>query len=617
MDQVQEQKLAWLRRERLRARSGNFLAFYRYACFTRGSTPQRLERLSRDAMHLDMAKSMSSFLRCAKVDPETGDMLGCGKYHLQDPIERDASQNLVSITCPHCGLEDCAGPRRAAEEGFKGRGATEMMMHFAGYLLGYYRSMGYSPTLTLIGANTTEGAERLEWIQKFMETPEFLYTFGAEAVPAEGARGTLHMGADGALVGQSYGWESAPDGHHVSIVVVDDACNQNTSLLHPKDRELLKNKITGTVFQGVEPWTVILYLSNSWVAGDVTSELRSQAKESPGRWKWSRRFMGGPPDFKSPWTKFTSDFLAGEYRSNRRAFERGFMGKEISEEEIAFRDIRYWVSGSDQTYEWSRRLCKGLPTLDGHNLRSLSWPKVFSIDPGFSKSKDKKGRSKTGWVSLTMNPDTGQVFVLYADCRFMPPEDLVKTVRENTAKFGCTFVVPESGGPQNYFVMDLQREGFQVETEARPKGAKDLRKWDIAAAVNEGRVLIRGYPIQGDGKAPGKVECYTGGMQLLETAMRTFPLESDLLDAFENGLRTMWARFGTGAWSGALEADGTPQETRFMRWLHGQSRPVSDETEDGGVTVAVDDGETDGEELAVSVGSDVFLDVGTHYVLQD
>jgi hypothetical protein len=602
--------------ERLRSRSGNFLAFYRYACFTDESTPQRLERMGQDEMHLDMARAMTSFLRCARVDEATGETLGCGKYHLQDPIARDANQNLIPIKCPYCGLEDCAGPQRVGEEGFKGRGATLMMKKVVAYMVGYLRSLGYSPKATLIAANFTEGAERLEWINKTMKTPEYLYTFGHEAVPAEGARGTLHIGPEESLVGQAYGWESAPDGHHVDIVVVDDACNQNTSMLNPKDRELLKNKIIGTAFQGIQPWTLILYLSNAWVEGDVTSELHNQAKKSPQRWRWTRRFMGGPPDFRSPWKKFTPAFLEGEYNAHRRAFERGFMGKRISEDEIAFREIHYWVGEHNRTYSWAKRLCEGYPALDDHSLRLLDWPKVYAIDPGFSKSKDTKGRSMTGRVAITMNPETGQGYTLFAACGMMALDSglLIQTVRDDTEKFGCTVVVPEGGGPQNLFPDLLEKAGFQVYAKT-PEGAKSARKWDIAAAVNEGRILLRGWPMQGDGKAPGRVECYNG-QEVLEQAMRNYPMESDVLDAFENAWRQMWALYGTGSWAGLPATAGRSQETTFMRWLDAQCNPVNRESEED-VRVAVDDGEPENDAAPVAVGGGVFIDMGNHFVLQN
>lgn len=565
------------------ARRGNFLAFLDLCGYARDSSSSKPIKLDLAQAHIDMALEMSDHMRCRN----------CGKYHYQetdymvpsaDVKSRDKDDEgdeyrVVAVTCPHCGMRDCAGRRLVGEEACKGLGKTEIALHAVAFYIGLAIFRGKSPIWMMVGANDDEAKEKLSLLLSIMQRPQFTTIFGDGAdVTCRQSAKQIKLTKTGRIVATSHGIMGVPPGHHVDGIMIDDVVNINSSFMKPKLIPQVANKVA-QVLDSVKPWSVVLYLTNALREGDATSKLRKTASRSSKRWIWARRPSGGPPNFESPWPKgLPPSMLRDRHTQNERSYQRGYMLLEIADDEVAFKNISYWVMSSDVPPEIDHpeaycRVVGGTP-------RELGWPTVVACDPGFSGVEgDTKNRSHSGFVVGGRNPKDGSIYVWESHLQMLPPNKLRPTLKQLCLDYATMVMGLESGAAQKDYVDSFVQDGYEVYPyfPAEMGGNKAMRKFTLASDVNDGVVLLRGKFVKSD-KGEWEVEAHHNQTKLNDS-MTLYPTEvRDDLDALEILRNTIFKVYGPASRTEIADERVKTELSSEAQWIMETGREKPPET---------------------------------------
>lgn len=541
-----------------KARQGDFLAYLRLNGFTIQSTEEHPEPLCMCPEHVKTYKAMAAVAYCAL----------CGKPHYGDFMARETPKSSAPkpITCPHCGMLDCAGKREVFVETGQGWGKTLALVHAEAFLDGLCRYRGHRPTGIFTTSNKEESEARLDMMKVVMQRPNHRNVFGDDAVPKGRQKrseivfkGTLRdaeTGKDKAtfIIGgwMAKGTPSFPNGKHVDFVAMDDVCTQTTSIVKPKDGQNIKTKIEGTVLKSTLPlFTVMHYLSNTWRQGDTTSWMRKWTAQSA---TWLQHFVkcGGPDeDFKSPCERtLPREHLRNIYLRGDREYERSMMLIEVTDADLCFKDPSFYTTTKSMEragVPLGGRSLDGLIVLETDEPEMLPYPKFISIDMGFTgASADIKNRSKTGIVVGSINPENGMIFLLFAKEDYIAAGDHLAELARLSNIYGTSWIMPDSGAAQVEFVSELERAGYEVTPyNATSLGSKAMRKERLCAFWNKGfvrlRVSLRRTSTEADAIHR---EIYKGHDKVAAAAVSFPAVVTDLLDALEIGCRKAWERYG-------------------------------------------------------------------------
>lgn len=538
------------------SQQGDFISYLLLNGFNIQSTEEHPQPLCMCPEHTKLYKALAAVLYCKS----------CGRPHGQDFMARATpkSSRPTEITCHHCGQRDCAGTRNIGTEAGQGFGKSVAAAHWIAYLDGLLRYRGYKPTLIATCANKEESEVRLDMLKVIMNRPNHRNCFGARSVPKgrqkrsevvfkdsakeKGAKDTVDLTGGG----MAFGTPSFPNGKHVDILWMDDVCTQTTSIVKPKDGQNIKTKIEGTVLKCVQPlFTIIVYQSNTWRKGDTTSWMRQWTSMDP-TWSWHKVACGGPEDdFRSPCERtLPREHLRSIYIRGDREYERSMMLHEITDEELCFRDPRFYTTKRSMeraSVPAGGKSLEDIIILEVDEPEMMPWPKFISIDMGFTgATSDLKNRSKTGIVVGSINPETGMIFILYASESYIAAGDHLAELARLSNIYGTTWIMPDSGAAQNEFVAELERAGYEVTPyNATSLGNKALRKERLCAFWNQGYVRLRVALKRTSAESDAiHKEIYKGQDKVAAAAVSFPAVVTDLLDALEIGCRKAWERHG-------------------------------------------------------------------------
>ena len=581
------------------ARQGDFSAYLRLNGYPVAGGEALEHHLENGKADQEIDAALSSDLICQS----------CGKYHLQN-TRKVLAGNPAPITCPHCHHPDCAGPRRKVINGMRGLSKSEKSFHNVAFRIGLAVYRDESCEWIAIGANRDEAYERIDSIWTIMERPAHLAIFGSAAVPLlSSSKSTIRLPKRRRPVLRGYGIMGVPPGHHVDGILLDDVVNMNNTMVNPSMIDKVKGKYTEVISKFYRPGgtTVIIFIGTPWRPTDLNAMLRTHAKRNPDTWIYWEKWAGGPEDnFVSPIpNRMSPRDLREDWELDARAYERGMMGKEIGDDEIAFREPSYWVNTAARRPPMTETMMKaiqGFPQMagDGTVMASGEWEKIIALDAGFTGAEGQtKGRSKTGLVVLAYHFPTSTIWVLYAREEFWAPEEVKPFVCDIAQQFGTKKLVMEIGGELVETVTAYRDLGFEVFTYNPTRmGSKVMRKFPVAEDWNNGQILLRGYPtFVGSGKDRIELRPVSRQSDLREAAM-AFPAETrDILDALEIGVRELWKQYGRGTPLLPQVEAGADFATRVMQQralvMHDATHPA----EEVPANVEDEDRETDIEEL--------------------
>ena len=531
-------------------------------------------------MQLALVACHTADLRCRK----------CGAWHGQVItgvlVGPNREARLIPARCPKCGLADCAGPYRHVDIGMKGTGKTLEALLIMAYGAGRYGQVKVRPNFVVIGANITEAGDRLGVLKEFLSRPQHEFVFGQATVPLKKTQGATircrRWGWKGMAVVRGYGVLGMPNGLHVHKVLWDDGCTLRTSLIFPKLGKKVTTKFFSTADQGTLPWTTVDVLGNVCVAGDLNSQLRKLAKAYPDQYTLLEAFAGGPlsnPPFHSPWPEmWPPDRLRHFYRNSEREYTRTFMGKPFMPGEVAFRRFRYWMRhdapGMDdrQTAEWVNR--HGVSVLR-EDPRTMPMVRMMGVDPGWTGPESDRldNMSKSGIVILALDLATHWLYTLQAMEEFIPVDKHRETILDLARHWNCAEVAIEAGKAQTEFLDWLRRQGLIVHvygvTSKEFGGSKEMRKYGVADASNDGRLMLEGtldFHARGAGGGPAVLRVHPSQQRLEEAAQMYPAASSDVLDAWEIATRMAWAVYGAYPAVPSGEAGPVEDLSRLPAW---------------------------------------------------
>ena len=502
------------------ARRGDFNAYLRLVGRTDSSTDERPTPLDLSENHHKMIHSRMADLMCARVEQDAEGKVvrrGCGKFHLQDVTPRwDAKtgvQRVPAVTCPHCGLVDCAGPKRHRTAACRGLGKSSISQLGIAFRVGLSLWREYEPEWVLIGSNQKEAKKRLQRVAKIMRRPGHQLAF-PNAVPYSKPPGfQLRLkGRDTASV-YAHGIESMPPGTHGDGIEGDDLVNEDNTFRVPAKMRMIRSKINNVITYSDLPWTVMDWDTTVWRAGDPDEELETYALNHPTEWTNLVITAGGPDadnphdyskGFESPWpSRWSRRDLYLQWDKDDLAYRRAMMMERVSESDIVFHRVPLWISRSDRA--WSRcpekfRSGEQYPVLgDAKSLAAQGWVVAIGVDLGFTGAEqDVRNRSKTGIVvSIIDALETKRKFVLYAWEDYIRAGQHEAKILEVARAYGAKYCFIEADKAVIELVEKLQRGGLEVETYSPSGkefgGSKIFRKLSIAADFNEGRAFVGGH----------------------------------------------------------------------------------------------------------------------------
>lgn len=548
------------------ARQGHFLAWLSLNNYTRDSSETMPEPLELTQTHRDMIACLQADLLCPR----------CGRYHLSNP-------RSATIRCRRCGYKGPIGPRYHWINAPRGFGKTELAEKSFAFRIGLALYHGLTPRAFVIGGNVDEGVLRMARVKAVMRGSGNAACFGESVVPQDKqpARTLKVKGRPDTILAQAYGILSVPPGHHVDLILMDDIVDAKNTLIKPGLMYQVNDQYKNVVAKSCKPHTVQDYVGTPWRVGDVNSILREFAAEHPKQWRALKVACGGPDeDFSSPWPeRFAPEDLRAEYDLDRRAYERGYMMRELDDSEIAFREIQFWTyrakeKAKDAAHAQALMQCQ---TVAG-SIRNKGWTIVVGVDPGFAWVM-KQGRSRCGIAVEAWSPPDdswahGRGYLLYAHEDYMDPGTLKQEVLSLCRTYNTQYLGLENSAVA--LVDWFEERGITVfpynPIDPAYGGSKGFRKLTLATDVNDGTVLMRGVARSSDGRPV--IEPHADVARLHE-AMRLFPAQCpDILDAAEIAHMTCKLHFAgeatLGGGSGAESAE-KPQ-SRYQQFLQRQER---------------------------------------------
>ncbi len=523
------------------ARRGDFAAYIRLNGFDASG-----KRLVVAECHKRLMAHYSSDLTCTN----------CGASHCQDASRQGPDAELLPVTCPACGQENCAGPRNLHVEGPRGSGKTAFAQLWLAFRLGLDLYHDIRPQALIIGANADEAAIRCVAVAMIMRRKRHTACFGKKATPLakHPKRNIVFKSKEPALV-FAYGILGVPPGMHVDYIWLDDICNQNNTMLKPSMMKKITEKYTNVVAESDLPWSVTNFIGTPWRTGDLNSFLRKFANARPESWRRLTITSGGPddkPPFWSFWPeRFSPRTLEEKYDLDPRAYRRAFMMQEVLDEEIVFKNIHFYVQDSpDRPLTQSQKAVIGRSPILRVKPHETKWPRILALDPGFTGAESNtKNRSKSGICVFGYNLDEWRIYTFYAEEDYWAPRHLKKKVLQLCRQYRVDTLAIEKGGAQIELINWFEDRGLTVlPYNPTLYGSKELRKMPIADAVNSGQVVLRGYtPIhRRDGTQFSELTLMAvPGQSSLYEGLMIFPAElRDIVDAFEIGIRTLFDLHG-------------------------------------------------------------------------
>ena len=162
--------------------------------------------------------------------------------------------------------------------------------------------IGKNPELRvrLLAADDREAMQRVKAMGRYItESPEYKLIF-PDIQPDRKANWNEHqlyvkrkgLAPDPTLHAAAAFSSEAGGGN--DLILVDDACTYQNSILQPPKREKIYQALTSVWLRRVQPETRVLLVGTAWHEKDAYSQLRALRG---GKWLWLIQAVGPPPDF--------------------------------------------------------------------------------------------------------------------------------------------------------------------------------------------------------------------------------------------------------------------------------------------------------------------------------
>lgn len=554
------------------AREGDFWAYFPFVAYNQRSQERIPYELTPE--HRRMYRAHLAHLTCKR----------CGEWHMQSWVPKyDAAlgaPRVAPVTCPKCGLEDCAGPKDHFIHAPRGFGKTEAASICGVYHGALMQHRGYRGESLVVGSNLPEGRKRLAIRVQFTRTPGHRLCFPRFQTAKR------HPGQVAALKGEetpslfAYGIESLPPGAHAEEINPDDVVNER-GMTHPAIAVMVESKTTNVIDYSKQPWTVLNWDGTPWAEGDADDRLEKHVNARPDDWtKCVVAVTGTYPNFISPWpSKWDNAALCRLWEKNEFAFRRAMMMERIRACDRLWHTVGLWVYADE-------RLREKLPAseagavlwLDRKQVEGLR--RVLALDPAFTdKTKPTKGRSQTAIDITGIDPDTHLRYALFSWSDFVSPGKHIEIVADRAQEYRVEQVCIEKDKMTDETAEALRAKGLSVDTYSPAAlGGKHMRKEPVASAYNNRLAFIHGCIVYENGKVV--VRPISSHLKLYECMLGYPGVEEgmDLLDAHEISMRK-----AEEYWGGPVprrEAAQEDQRSEFRKYRDAIYDPPPEEKED-------------------------------------
>ena len=493
--------LKWLIATMKAAREGDYYAYRDCNGFTESSKGSRWVPLFMGDAHRTMIQTLLSDMICK----------GCHKFHLQDqtPIwnEGTGMEYVPPVTCPYCGLEDCAGPRCHRLAACRGLGkSTEGRMTFA-FRKGIHLRRDYVPDSIILSGTIDEAIKRKRIIVEIMRRAAHRLIFPqAVAHAAPSAKVLTVVGIDRPIV-NCYGIKSLPAGSHVDDILADDVVNEDNVFRVPADMIVVGRKLSNVLRYSDKPWTVIDWLTTVWKVDDPDHELEKVAERQPDRWVNTIIAAGGPdpvydesgevlkkPPWWSPWLeRWDEDALKALHDEDEFAYQRAMQMIRVSDKDCIFHGFHFYITDADPLLkEVPEEYLKECNLVKRTDL--ASWNHVAGFDLAFTAAEKANSQtSRTATTVLAVDPYSKNQYVRWSNAQYLEPSEHEGYVVQTWTQYHRAEIVIETDHAVSELVDRLRDQGCSVDTYTPGKyGAKAYRKYPLAVNVNSGRILFPG-----------------------------------------------------------------------------------------------------------------------------
>lgn len=590
-----QQARAMMRKDKKAAQNGDPFAYLRLNGYT---TDDENTRLELDECHYDEIRCFAADLLCEQ----------CGKPHCQEIRAQDQYGDLIVPICAHCKKPVTTGElkMRSWMNGPRGIGKTQVKSHGMSQRISVIRHRGHWPEAVIIGENDREARKLTAKVKTIMQRPGHRWIFDKElpgtkprsrphhlaCIPRPtGAKGqVLFYGNDSPVI-ISYGITGIPPGYHADIWWIDDAVNYKNTILKPSGIQQCNEIWDNVITKSFQPWTNLCFTGTAWRDVDLNARLRALSKEQ-GDWSHLIITCGGPEDgFSTPSPKrLSSNDLKKQWdmcRGDTVSYDRAYRMKDVSHEDIAFRDFHFYACVFNSALERELQLIRdsGAAIVSG-NLRDYKGPKICAIDVGFTgPGGDTKGRSQTAIITAALYPDQGFVGLIETVSDFYSTKDVKEMPLRMCRAINCKDLICALGPGMEPLAEYWEEKGklnvFRIsETKL---GNKALRKFGLADWHNSGLFRFRVWPAQ---ESKGWTTRVSSETLPLYDACRMSSIGTqpdhrirgrniksrhvyvpDLLDAYEFLYRHVLGTYGRPVPQDVDNAKGTPiktQENRFF-----------------------------------------------------
>ncbi len=407
-------------------------------------------------------------------------------------------------------------------------------------------AIGRDPNLTWVYLTNREdeAVTRNRWLQSLLISDDHRRVFPQATLLADRSnagkttvRGKSNREAPNVWM---MGIESCRAGQHVNAGILDDVCDEKSSLAQMARKVGIKRIFYTTVLPYFDdPITARgrLGIGFRTISGtvyapdDLNGETAQMAKNDPERWLYHRSACGGPPNFDSPCPLILSpEHLRELWNLNPRAYEMNYQLLPISDTERPFRQLYYYLPAGWRLTEKQTRDIGYTPVVLPNSFAlggvTLTWPTLMSIDPGFSS---KSGA--TGMVFGTLAPG-GHLLIRYASKKRQPWDRTLTDIPPLFKKYHVTRTLVEEAGSQSTCLFQLRERGIYADAVHPAGRSKEERAAFVGGEVNLGRVLLPGMMVESGGK--WSIRPYGEWARELADDLMAFPgiQEKDRVDAF-------------------------------------------------------------------------------------
>jgi len=453
--------------------------------------------------------------------------------------------------------------------------------------------IGRDVNLSILYTTNREDEANLRgrWLQQLLTSEEHLRVFpnaGLLRTASNAAnttvRGKTNRGAPNVHVS---GISGARAGPHYDMLILDDVCDQKSSIAYPAMKENIKATYRATVRPMLNDRMVAcgragvgmqVNSGTVYAPDDLNAETAAAAKADPKRWLYFRTACGGPPDFVSPCPKIlSSEALRQLYHEHARAYEMNYMLLPIADSERPFRRIWYYLldpATAAQVRDIGYTPAV-LPEEERWGAPNPQWMRVMAVDPGFA---GKRHSSASGIVVSALGVG-GYGYILYSSKARQPWDEVVDLIPEIYKRGKVSRLRIEEAGTQIAVLSHLRSKGIPyVEGASTGSASKEYRAQDIAGEVNQGRVLMPGRMYQGPDGRWHIVPANAATRELVDDAL-AFPgvAQKDLIDAFVYNVQALREMAAPREASAAPERSFVQERFAALRELcfGGQPEPPS------------------------------------------